>query len=319
MLLIPSAEELGAIANALRDFLATFEEFKPLLADQWNSIGAFILRPSMEECLRKLVRACNTRREQPPERRQIAAAGWPPVVMACVVELRPHVQDIISRWDVPEICEDRPIGPRGKGKFGQTQDDGTHVQQEINRLARPYTLQPEEVKRLAWIEGTFRAAIAPIAHKQDVDEKREASPENGPSKAELQQRPEGDKPPFSRPSGTGTKSLPVSRTWYEDPVIQAAWEECQANPPSMLPKPEAVMLGFLPFLLQHIEGPWPTVANEPDRYAVYHHIHTLVNAIPGISEFVRKLNSVLQCDLTVQGTLKGATGCQVAWVGRLLM
>ena len=168
----------------LRDFLATFEEYKPLLADQWNSIGAFILRPSMEECLCKLVRACYTRREQPPERRQMASAGWPPVVMACVLELRPHFQDIIGRWDVPEICDDRPIGPRGKGKFGHTQDDGTHVEQEIDRPARPYTLQPDEVQRLAWIEGTFRAAVSKT-RRNGLDEQREALMRNAPSEAEM--------------------------------------------------------------------------------------------------------------------------------------
>lgn len=117
----------------------------------------------------------------------------------------------------------------------------------------------------------------------------------------------------------------MPRIWFDDPVIQAAWEKHQAGPLDILPKPEAVTLGLLRWLLEQTKGPYPLAADEPDRHAVYCRIRFLVDAVPGIGELTRRLNSELGAYLTgpatiaVRDRLSRCTGRSFADVDRMLI
>jgi hypothetical protein len=87
----------------------------------------------------------------------------------------------------------------------------------------------------------------------------------------------------------------------EDPACQAAIDHIQANPADPMPKPEDVTLGMLRWLLGSIKGSYP---DQPDAYEAFMRIVFLIDRIPGIGEFKRKLNSVLRNDLTAQGTIE---------------
>ena len=104
--------------------------------------------------------------------------------------------------------------------------------------------------------------------------------------------------PFDRPPRNRYDDFVIR---FDDPVIQAAWEECQ-KPVDILPKPEDVTLGLLRWLIGYAEGPCPIDADEPDAHALYTHVWRLVEAIPGYKELVRRLNSELTSNLTVQAT-----------------
>ena len=109
--LIPSAEELASIADALRDLLTTFDKYKIFLVDRSFSTEAHIAGNPLEDCLRRLERVFNPLRRPPGEWGTSGVSGWPHDVMVGLLALKPHVHDIINRWDIPEICEDRPLGP----------------------------------------------------------------------------------------------------------------------------------------------------------------------------------------------------------------
>jgi hypothetical protein len=85
------------------------------------------------------------------------------LTISALYRLKSNLETIVRRWDVPEVCGDCPIGHRGEGTFGRTQEDGTWVGETINRPARPYALTPDEIKKLTWVEGTLRAAIDDLA------------------------------------------------------------------------------------------------------------------------------------------------------------
>ena len=82
--------------------------------------------------------------------RKIEIAGWPDVLLAALYTLRFHIETIITRWDVPEIFEDRPIGNSGEGLVGRREEDDT-----FGRPSFPHTLAPDEIDKLTWVEQTL--------------------------------------------------------------------------------------------------------------------------------------------------------------------
>ncbi len=97
--------------------------------------------------------------------------------------------------------------------------------------------------------------------------------------------------------------MPPPNLRVDDPAIQAAIDELRANPRDILPKPEAVTLGLLRWLLGFVEGPCPIAADEPDRNAVYIRVWFLVDAVPGIKELTTWLNSEMGVYLTAPATI----------------
>jgi hypothetical protein len=110
----------------------------------------------MLERLGRLEKLLNPRRLPygSPELAGYVVRAWPYEVMTAYPKLRSHVYRIIQRWDVPEICQDRPFM---RGKYGITQNDGTI--KEIDRPTRPHTLTPVEYEELAWVLNTLLEAL----------------------------------------------------------------------------------------------------------------------------------------------------------------
>jgi hypothetical protein len=153
---IPRAEDLSSIADAVQEFLAAFATYKLFLDKPTGPVENVIPQYAILERLCRLEKLLNPQRLPygSPELTGFAVRGWPLRVMTAYPKLKNHATDIIKRWDVPEICQDRPLT---RGKYGATQADGTF--KEIDRPARPPVLTPVEVDELVWILGAFNDAL----------------------------------------------------------------------------------------------------------------------------------------------------------------
>ena len=160
---IPSAEELISIAAALQDLLNTFEKYKLFLDDSSSPIGNGVptaamlatdslCRLEMQGSFCRLEKLLNPRRLPygSPERTCMVVSGWPPQVMVGLSTLKQHVDQLIQRWDIPEVCEDHTMT---RGRYGITRDDGTI--EDIDRPAQPCVLTTVELERLGWVLNTF--------------------------------------------------------------------------------------------------------------------------------------------------------------------
>jgi hypothetical protein len=156
---IPPAEELISIAEALRDFLATFAEYKLFLDDTSDVISCVLPTITVQDAFRRLEMVLNPQRlpYAAPELtgRVYGLCGWPRQVIVALPILRQHVDQLIQRWDIPEICDDRPMN---RGAFTVTRDDGTIVE-KVHRLVQPHTLTPTECERLAWVLNALLGAL----------------------------------------------------------------------------------------------------------------------------------------------------------------
>jgi hypothetical protein len=164
---IPSTEQLASIAAALRNLLDTFEQYKLFLDDPSGPIDDgvptnatlatdVLCSTEMQDAFCGLERLLNPRRLPygSPELARISVRGWPRQVMAGLSVLQRHVDQLIQRWDIPEVCDDRPMA---RGRFGITRDDGTI--EEIDRPIRRCTLTTAERAQLRWVLNTFIEAI----------------------------------------------------------------------------------------------------------------------------------------------------------------
>ncbi len=145
---IPSVEDLTSIAAALQELLATFAKYKLFLDKTSDPLDNVMPQHAMLESLCRLEKLLNPRRLPygSPELAGFVIRAWPYEVMTAYPKLKSHVYRIIQRWDIPEICQDRPFM---RGKYGITQDDGTI--KEIDRPTRPYTLTSVECDELTWV------------------------------------------------------------------------------------------------------------------------------------------------------------------------
>src|SRR5207249_11729229 len=107
---IPTAEELISIAEGLRDFLATFAEYKLFLDDTSDVISRVLSTITVQDTFRRLVRVLNLQRLHygAPELtgRVYVLCGWPRPAMVALPVLRQHVDQLIQRWVIAEICRD---------------------------------------------------------------------------------------------------------------------------------------------------------------------------------------------------------------------
>jgi len=180
---IPSAEELASITAALQALLATFAKYKLFLENPSGPIDDAIPEYAMLKTLCRLEKLLNPRRLAfgSPELASHAIRDWPYEVMTAYLKLRKHVYRIVQRWDVTEICQDRPLV---KGRFRVTQDNGTI--EEIDRPPKPHTLTQIECDELAWIlnaclgalRGTIAPASATATHREGHQAVTSPSPES---------------------------------------------------------------------------------------------------------------------------------------------
>ena len=165
--LIPSFEELASIATALSNLMDTFEQYKLFLDNPSEPIGNFaptiamlatdsLCRTEMQGSFCRLERLLNPRRLPygSPELAGILVHGWPPHVMTGLSVLKQHVDQLIQRWDIPEVCDDRTMM---RGRYGITRDEGTI--EEIDRPVQPCTLTTAEHDRLGWVLNAFVEAL----------------------------------------------------------------------------------------------------------------------------------------------------------------
>jgi hypothetical protein len=164
---IPSAEELASIAAALRSLLKTFEQYKLFLDDPSGPIGDGVptiamlatdalCRTEMQGSFCRLERLLNPRRLPygSPELASIVVRGWPPQVMTGLSVLNHHVDQLIRRWDIPEVCDNRTMM---RGRYGITRDDGTV--EEIDRPVQRCTLTTSDRDQLRWVLNAFVEAL----------------------------------------------------------------------------------------------------------------------------------------------------------------
>jgi TIR domain len=160
---IPSAEELISIAAALQNLLNTFEQYKLFLDDPSNPIGNgvptvamlvtdSVCRTEVQGSFCRLEKLLNPRRLPygSPELTRMVVSGWPPQVMVGLSTLKQHVDQLIQRWDIPEVCEDRTIR---RGRYDITRDDGTI--EKIDRPVQPCALTTAERDKMGWVLNTF--------------------------------------------------------------------------------------------------------------------------------------------------------------------
>ena len=110
----PSAEHLHAIANAVADFLDTHAKYKILLDGTRDLVTCAVPRLMVDMSLCRLERLLNPQCQpySPALAVNLIVSGWPcpPYdVMSALPILRQHVYELIKRWDMPEVCEGRPI------------------------------------------------------------------------------------------------------------------------------------------------------------------------------------------------------------------
>jgi hypothetical protein len=74
--------------------------------------------------------------------------------MTAYPRLKGHVYRIIKRWDVPEICEGRPIR---RGRFDITHADGAI--EKVDRPDGPHTLTSVECSELSWVLNALVGAL----------------------------------------------------------------------------------------------------------------------------------------------------------------
>jgi hypothetical protein len=115
---IPSAESLHEITAAVHDLLNTSAKYEPLLDGPPSSNPASIVLPSFAvlQSLCRLEKLLNPRRlpYSPALAVDFIVRGWPDEIMAALPVLREHVYEIVKRWDVPEVCDDRQIVRQGE-------------------------------------------------------------------------------------------------------------------------------------------------------------------------------------------------------------
>jgi len=117
---IPSVEELTSIHAALQDFLAVYDRNKLFLEDLSDLTIASVPTMAVRDGLCRLERLMNPRRFPcgSPELAGYAIARWPLEVMTGLPVLRKHVYQLIERWDIPEVCDDRVLA---RGNFMDAQ------------------------------------------------------------------------------------------------------------------------------------------------------------------------------------------------------
>jgi hypothetical protein len=170
---IPSADELAQIAIALRELLNTYERYKLFLEKPSGPGDNLVPEIAILDCIGRLEHLINPRRLPfgSPELFGYTMRGWPYEVMTAYPKLRKNIYSIIKRWDVPEICQDRPFT---RGRYGVTQADGTV--KEIDRPPQARTLTPLEREELTWILNALLEALPKAGRviPPSTDARREA-------------------------------------------------------------------------------------------------------------------------------------------------
>jgi hypothetical protein len=165
---IPSVNELRAIAAALRAFLVPYDKFRIFLGDIADPIFTAVPRLAVQDALTLLEMQFNPRRLSidSPDRGGMIVSKWPKEVQTALSALKQLVYAVIRRWDLPEVCDGRPIM---QGNFGllNRRDDGTVEESHIVRPLRPYLLEPAEWERLLWIQEALHEALRADGHILD--------------------------------------------------------------------------------------------------------------------------------------------------------
>jgi hypothetical protein len=193
-----SPERLESITAALKTFLVTMTRFEPVLEDEpgTRSIdGCLVIAENaalhslyyLEKMLNPKRYAFGTDERSSPNVDLGAMAGVSRVyAMAGVSRLHNIIAQVIERWDVPEICDDRPLGIRGVGTITEHEDrndrgDDPKIIKEVhvNRIARSRTLLENEKSQLRWCLEVFQSTLAAVtANTLNGDGKKKRRPRN---------------------------------------------------------------------------------------------------------------------------------------------
>ena len=173
---IPSYDKLASIVAALQDFLVVYDRHKLFLADWSDPMIASVPTIAVRDSLCRLERLLNPQRLPygSQELEGYVIAHWPLEVMTGLPVLRKHVYQIIERWDIPEVCDDRVLMT---GNFLMVRDDGEKI--HVNRFPPPHLLTARELERLLWVRDALGGGLtwacrtpreAPQASVSDTEE-----------------------------------------------------------------------------------------------------------------------------------------------------
>jgi hypothetical protein len=173
---IPSIDRLRELHAATAGLLATYDQYRLVLDDPSPGFPGLcesvVPRNALRGYLYRLEKAFNPGRRpyDPGLAYSLCVVKWPPQVLTALPILHQVVYELVRRWDITEVCDDRLI---------------------VRQHAPPsHTLTDREWKRLGWVQQALAGALSPPAEGTEA-----VVPESGePAPPDSQDRPPAGDP-----------------------------------------------------------------------------------------------------------------------------